>query len=150
MKHGDDSAKLSSASTAISLAIVVHGRKGKQVLDRGVGGSVKKPLRCASSGLLSTNSLNSSRRSTPQMHKPQEPINTLTDLPNWEAKRQKGCWLQPSLAAAGFTTSSRIFFSPMNPERESWPGTREPNHEDRFRVRSHVIGLIWYYRACHA
>jgi hypothetical protein len=51
----------------------------------------------------------------PQTHKPHEPIDTLTDLPKWEVKGQESWWLQPSLAAAGFTAKQALipFFSPM-------------------------------------
>lgn len=83
---------------------------------------------------------------TPQMHKPHEPIDTLTDLPKWEAKWKKSWWLRPP--ALQYSQLWYPFPAPCT-LRES--GTRDPNLEDRFRVRSHVIDRrYWYCRAFHA
>ncbi|PNP38896.1 hypothetical protein TGAM01_v205196 [Trichoderma gamsii] len=91
-----------------------------EALDNGVGGSVKKSLAaCKFWNVVGIQPEVLTLFNTPQVQKPHEPIDTLTDLPKWEANWKKSWWLQLAALSCGrqlcSTASSGTLFQPQAP-----------------------------------
>lgn len=138
MKHGGHGGKLSCPLQFHWQTRCVE--EEEEASDDGVGGSVKKPLETSKFWTAVDKQPEVlTLFYAPQMHEHHEPIDTLTDLPKWNQNGEKlmvAALLRPP--ALQYNKLWCPFSAPCT-LRASWPGTRDPNFEDRFRLRSLVM-----------